>query len=74
MDSIQKTEENLQAAVRHKLLTPEEAAAMLRTTPGVLSVWRTTRRYPLHYVKIGRSVRYRLRDVEDFINSRVVEG
>ncbi|WP_310600049.1 helix-turn-helix domain-containing protein [Desulfobulbus sp.] len=66
MKSIQKP----QPATR--LLSPEEAAAMLGTTPGVLSVWRSTHRYPLPWVKIGRSVRYRPSDIEAFIDSRTI--
>lgn len=69
---IQKSPENIQAAVRNNLMTPQETAAMLKTTPGVLSVWRTTKRYNLKYVKIGKSVRYRLADVLSFIESRTV--
>lgn len=53
-----------------KLLTADEVA-------GILSVSvRTVRRYAasadLPYVKVGRSVRFRLRDVENFTEARVV--
>lgn len=54
------------------LLTPEQAAEFLSTTPGTLSVWRCTRRYDLPYVKVGRAVRYRLSDLEAFIAARTV--
>lgn len=53
-----------------RLLTPEQAAELLTITVGTLGVWRSTRRYPLPFVKIGRSVRYRLGDVQAFINNR----
>lgn len=56
------------------LLTPDEAAAALDVTSGTLQVWRTTKRYPLKYVKIGKNVRYRLTDVQAFIESRTVEA
>ena len=39
------------------LLTPEEAAALLRVTPATLGYWRKQKRGPA-YVKIGRRVRY----------------
>jgi hypothetical protein len=55
------------------LLSPAEAAKILGTTPGTLGVWRCTKRWPLRYVKIGASVRYRLADVEAFIKSGIVE-
>ena len=39
---------------------------------GTLSVWRSTGRYDLPFVKIGRKVRYRLGDVMDFIARRTM--
>lgn len=54
-----------------QLLTPSETKAMLGLkSEGTLQVWRSTRRYPLPWVKVGRHVRYRLSDVEKFIESR----
>ena len=55
-----------------KLVDEKLAAEILGITPGTLSVWRCTRRYPLPYVKIGRTVRYRLSDLEEFARSRTV--
>ena len=55
------------------LKTPAEAAALLGVSPGTLSVWRSTRRYPLAYVKVGSKVRYREQDLEEFLERRVVE-
>jgi hypothetical protein len=60
------------ATIPSQLLTPEQAAAILNIAPQTLSVWRTCGRYPLRYIKVGRAVRYRLADVEEFINSRSV--
>ena len=54
------------------LLTPKEAAAYLRTTPKTLAVWRSTRRVVIAYVKQGRSIRYRLSDIEAFLRARKV--
>jgi len=52
------------------LITPEEAAHLLGVRPATLATWRTIGRYNLPYVKIGARVRYRLADVEDFIERR----
>jgi excisionase family DNA binding protein len=52
------------------LLTTKEVADMLGVSPGTLNVWRCTQRYPLTFIKVGRSVRYRMEDVEDFLRSR----
>jgi hypothetical protein len=53
-------------------VSEKEAAEILGVTAGTLSVWRCTRRYPLPYVKIGRSVKYRMADLERFIESRTI--
>lgn len=55
-----------------RLLTAVEAAALLGMSPGTLEVWRSTRRYPLPFVRIGNRVRYRHRDVVAFIAGRRV--
>jgi excisionase family DNA binding protein len=56
-----------------RLLTEDEAAEVLGVTPQTLSVWRCTRRYSLAWVKCGRLVRYRAKDLEKFIESRRVQ-
>lgn len=58
-----------------KLLTSGEAAKLLGlTNKNTLSVWRTTKRYHLPFVKVGRLVRYIQKDIEDFINRNVQGG
>jgi excisionase family DNA binding protein len=59
---------------RCQLLTPQEAAAELGVSPGTLSIWRCAKRYPLKYIRVGSRIRYRLRDIEQFLESRVVNG
>lgn len=61
-----------QQVTEDELLTTADAARVLDVTPGTLEVWRATKRYPLPYVKIGRSVKYRRSDVLAFIQSRTV--
>lgn len=46
------------------------AAEILDTTPGTLSVWRSTGRYSLPFVKIGRNVRYSRKALESWLESR----
>jgi hypothetical protein len=55
-----------------ELLTDQQAASILKTQPATLSVWRTTGRYNLPFVKIGRHVRYKAGDLKAFINRRTV--
>lgn len=53
-----------------KLITPTEAANLLGVKEGTLSVWRSTGRYEIPYVKIGRKVKYRYSDLISYIQSR----
>lgn len=55
-----------------KLLDEKQAAAILDVTVGTLQVWRSTKRYPLSYVKVGRNVRYARSAILAFIASRTV--
>ena len=52
------------------LLTEQEAAEFLGVAPGTLSVWRSTGRYSVPFVKVGHLVRYRPLDVEKWLESR----
>ena len=58
----------------NQLRTESEAAQILDLKPGTLQVWRSTKRYPLAYVKVGRLVRYRQSDLEAFLRARTVEA
>jgi hypothetical protein len=55
------------------LLSEDEAARLLDVSPGTLQVWRSTKRYDLPYIKVGRNVRYRLSDVNGFLCRRKVD-
>ena len=52
------------------LLDQNQAASLSHVTPGTLSVWRSTGRYSIPFVKDGRSVRYRLSDLNLWLESR----
>jgi hypothetical protein len=68
MDLIAKTRSN------NDLLDQKQAAQILGVEPGTLQVWRATKRYPLRYIKIGRSVKYKFQDLQAFIEMRAVGG
>lgn len=53
-----------------ELLDERSAAAFLDVSPGTLSVWRSTGRYAIPFVKIGRNVRYRRADLERWLEER----
>lgn len=48
----------------------KEAARALGVKASTLSVWRSTGRYCLPYVKVGRLVRYRVADLAEFLARR----
>lgn len=52
------------------LLNEVQAAAILDTSVGTLQVWRSTGRYKIPFIKIGRNVRYKRADLEAWIESR----
>lgn len=56
------------------LLTPGEAAAYLGVEQQTLAVWRTTGRYSLPAVRVGRLVRYRRSDLDAFLAARTSDG
>ncbi|MBV5295401.1 MAG: helix-turn-helix domain-containing protein [Curvibacter lanceolatus] len=57
-----------------QMLDDKAAAALLDVTPGTLSVWRSTGRYNLPFVKVGRKVRYRHSDIEAWLQKRYRES
>jgi excisionase family DNA binding protein len=55
------------------LLDDKAAANLLDVSPGTLSVWRSTGRYALPFLKVGRKVRYRRSDLLAWLESRTRE-
>ncbi|WET39887.1 helix-turn-helix domain-containing protein [Citrobacter enshiensis] len=53
-------------------LTDKQAAQVLGVKTSTLAVWRSTGRYNLPYVKVGRLVRYRIRDLATFLAKRSI--
>lgn len=57
-----------------QLLNEKAAAAFLGCSYKTLQKWRSTRTPQLPFVKLGGLVRYRMLDLERFINESVVNG
>tara|TARA_R110002072_G_scaffold144616_1_gene290657 strand:+ start:558 stop:881 length:324 start_codon:yes stop_codon:yes gene_type:complete len=55
------------------LVNDQVAAAELDIAPVTLSIWRSTGRYHLPYVKVGRLVKYQMGDLRAFKRSRRVD-
>jgi excisionase family DNA binding protein len=53
-----------------ELVDDTDAANILGVSPGTLSVWRSTGRYGLPFVKVGRNVRYRVSDLNAWLDKR----
>ena len=54
------------------LLTTSEAAKFLSIPARTLENWRCNQRYDLPYVKLGRIIRYRMADLENWVQGRLV--
>ena len=57
---------------KNRLLTRKEAAAYLGVKELTLALWKSTKRYDLPVVKVGRLAKYRYGDLLDFIEMRTV--
>lgn len=54
-------------------LYPEpQAAEYLSLKPQTLAVWRSTGRYNLPYIRVGRLIRYRKSDLDRWLRDRTV--
>lgn len=64
---------NVAAILRPKnndLIDEVEAAEILDLAPGTLSVWRSTGRYGIPFIKVGRKVRYSRTALNAWLESR----
>lgn len=59
--------------IHNKLLTRKEAAEYLRLQKSTLDAWAHRGGGPV-FVKMGRACRYRLEDLEDFVNRNLVRN
>jgi excisionase family DNA binding protein len=69
-DDIVQSVELLKHSDKNELLSSQQAAALINVTSGTLSVWRSTGRYGIPFIKIGRKVRYRKSDLIAWLDSR----
>jgi excisionase family DNA binding protein len=51
-----------------RLLSPEEVADRLDVSPQTLANWRRDPEHELDFVNVGRLIRYRESDLEDFLD------
>jgi hypothetical protein len=65
---------DLTALPKTHLLDESATAEALGVKPGTLSVWRSTSRYDLPHLKIGRRVKYQVSDILCFMQSSTKSG
>jgi len=58
---------------QQNMLNEKQVAIIIGLTVHSLRAWRLNGRGP-RYCKIGRAVRYRIEDVQRFIESRLING
>jgi excisionase family DNA binding protein len=59
--------------IADQMLTWQQTAELLNMRPQTLAVWAMSGKF-LPFVKLGRTVRYRLSDVQKLIEQRTVGG
>ena len=55
------------------LMTPRDAAVYIGVKINTLAVWRMTNRYGLRYLKLGKAIRYRKDDLDEWLASKAVD-
>jgi len=64
---------NLITAKNSELLSTHQASLYIGVSPGTLEVWRCTKRYQIPFIKVGRLVRYRKSELDNFLDHRTVD-
>ena len=55
------------------LMTPRDAAVYIGVKINTLAVWRMTNKYGLRYLKLGKAIRYRKEDLDEWLASKAVD-
>jgi excisionase family DNA binding protein len=62
----------LASLIRSDLLNTEQAAAYLGVTSRTLEVWRCTKRQAIPYIKVGRLVKYRKTELDQWLAQQTI--
>lgn len=60
--------------IQEQLLNTVEAADYIGVRTGTLESWRVNKTYNLPYIKVGRLVKYRVSDLNDFLDRGRIES
>ena len=55
------------------LMTPRDAAVYIGVKIYTLAGWRMTNKYGLRYLKLGKAIRYRKDDLDEWLASKAVD-
>lgn len=66
------TQNTINAGQAQNLMTDKDAASYLNLAVNTLAVWRSTKREDLPFIKLGRAVRYRKSDLDNWLNANTV--
>ena len=72
MKSLFSVNSNNQTSIIDPLITASDAAKLLNVALITLAVWRRSKIAGPAYVKVGKSVRYRLSAIQEFIDKNTV--
>ncbi len=59
-------------AITCPTLGPKASAEYLGVQEQTLAAWRCTNRYPLPFIRVGRRIRYRIVDLDRFLENGTV--
>ena len=57
-----------------ELLDNGPAAEYVGIEPHTLEIWRCTGRYKIRFIRVGRRIKYRRADLDDWLESRTVNA
>lgn len=69
---LRDTDKSIKPSINSDLLDTEQAAGYLGVTSKTLEVWRSTKRYNIPFIKVGRLVKYRKSALDAFLESRTI--
>jgi len=61
---------HIQKQTPNQLLSRKQAAEYLGVKENTLAIWACNKRYSLPVIKVGRLCKYRVSDLDNFLNER----
>ena len=61
---------HIQKQTPNQLLSRKQAAEYLGVKENTLAIWACNKRYSLQVIKVGRLCKYRVSDLDNFLNER----